>query len=412
MDSEIEAAGKALADPAVYADDERLHRALTLLRRESPVHWVEADGYRPFWALTRHQDLTEVELAADRFVNAPRMVLMPTAVEDQLAASGGDLHPLVAMDGLEHKVMRAIAAAWFEPRALRGMRAQVSQIAKRFVDHMADLGGECEFAEDIAKLLPLYTVLPLLGLPESYFPAVRKLTREFFGRADADEARSMTPDAIIAVKTDVLSLFSELTAERRKNPTDDLASAIANARVNGELLSDYDAISYYYLIAAAGHDTTGAVLAGGLQALIEHPEQMDKLRGDLGMMPRAIDEMIRWVTPTKSFMRTAVEQYTLRGVSIRPGDAVLLNYSSANRDEEVFADPFDFNIDRYPNRLLSFGRGVHYCLGAAFAKMQLSIFFEELLPRLEHIELNGKPELTATTFVGGLKRLPIQYTMK
>jgi cytochrome P450 len=411
MGTELCAAGKALANPLTYTNEESLHDALALLRRESPVHWVEAEGYRPFWAITRHEDIVNIELSADQFVNAPRTILMPTAVEEQIAVSGGELNVLVRMDGLEHKAMRAISAAWFEPRALRKMQTIVAQLAKQFVDNMKSFGGECEFVEDIAMPLSLHIILPLLGLSEADYPTVRRLSREFFGQFDQENARSLEPSAVPAVKTDILAYFEELSVARRNMPTDDLASAIANARISGKLLSNYDAISYYYLIMSAGQETTGAVLAGGLQALIEHPEQLRRLQRDPTLISTAVDEMIRWVTPTKAFMRTATKRHVLRGVAINSGDALLLSYSSANRDEDVFENPFEFNVGRRPSKHLSFGRGVHYCLGAALAKMEIGTFFAELIPRLKNIELDGRPELTATTFAGGLKRLPIRYTI-
>jgi len=214
---------------------------------------------------------------------------------------------------------------------------------------------------------------------------------------------------MVAVQKDFFAYFLRLNAHRRSTPTEALASAIANARIAGEYLSDLDAVSYYVIIATAGHDTVGAAMAGGLQALVEHPDQLRRLQQDLGLMPRAVGEMIRWVTPTKSFMRTAAEDHDLHGVTIRADEAALLSYLSANRDQEVFVDPFRFDVGRDPNRHLAFGHGVHYCLGAALARMELGALFTELLPRLRTVELAGRPASSATTFVGGLKHLPIRY---
>ncbi len=211
---------------------------------------------------------------------------------------------------------------------------------------------------------------------------------------------------------DFFAYFQDLTTARRATPTDDLASEIANARVDGEYLSDFDTASYYVIIATAGHDTTSSTIAGGLHALIEHPAELARLRDIPNLLPTAADEMIRWVTPVKEFMRTAAEDTEVGGVPVRQGEAVLLSYPSANRDEEVFDDPFRFDVGRDPNRHLAFGFGVHLCLGAALARMEARAFFAELLPRLESIELAGRPEWTATTFVGGLKHLPIRYALK
>jgi cytochrome P450 len=409
MDWTIETAGRALADPAAYTDEDRLHPLLGLLRREAPVHWVEAPLYEPFWAITRHRGVTEIEREHDRFLNAPRTSLMPAAVEREMAKNQSDFRTIVQLDGPEHRVMRAIAADWFSPRTVRVLHDRVSALAKQYVDHMFELGPECDFVTDVAKPFSLHVILALLGMPESDFPTLGKLTDEFFGNSDAEQARGAGPEDMIAVQRDLFAFFQRVKADRRSTPTEDLASAIANARIAGELLSDLDAASYYVIIATAGHHTIGNTMSGGLRALIEHPDQLRRLQQDLRLMPLAVDELVRWVTPTKTFMRTATEDYELYGVTIRAGDAVLLSYLSANRDEEVFTDPFRFDVGRDPNRHLAFGHGVHYCLGAALARVELGALFAELLPRVRTVELAGRPASSATTFAGGLKRLPIRY---
>ncbi|MFC5182742.1 cytochrome P450 [Actinomadura harenae] len=408
-------AGRALANPAAYADDARFHEALALLRRESPVHKVEPEGYNPFWAVTRHADILEVERRHDLFRNAPRPIL-GTATFDRMNAAriaqGTAMRTLIHMDDPDHRVIRAIGADWFRPKAMRALEPRVRELARRYVDRLADLGGRCDFAQEVAVHFPLYVILSLLGLPESDFDRMLKLTQELFGGDDEEMQRGTTPEEKLAVVLDFFAYFQELTAARRAHPTDDLASAIANARVDGERLSDMDTGSYYVIIATAGHDTTSSTIAGGLHALITHPDQLERLRGDLSLMPLAVDEMIRWVTPVKEFMRTATTDYRLRGVTIHEGDSLLLSYPSANRDEDVFDDPFRFDVGRDPNKHLAFGFGVHYCLGATLARIEVRAFFEELLPRLESVELDGEPTGIATTFVGGLKRLPIRYVLK
>ncbi|MDN3351554.1 cytochrome P450 [Actinomadura sp. DC4] len=415
MDITTESAGLAFTDAATYADREQLHRGLALLRKESPVHWVDAPGFRPFWALTRHSDIMDVERDHQRFVNEPRPILGPKVVEEEIArmaAAGAGVRSLVHVDGEEHRSLRAIGAGWFRPRAMRHMEEQIRELARRYVGRMADLGGECDFVEEISLNFPLYVIMHLLGVPESDFPIMLMLTQQVFGNADQDKSRdAASPESIVAAFQEIFGYFAKLTADRRSNPTDDLASAVANARVDGEYLSEQHTLSYYLILATAGHDTTSAALAGGVQALADHPAELQRLKADPALMPTAVDEIIRWVTPVTSFMRTAVEDCTIREVGIREGDGLLLSYPSANRDEDVFAEPFRFDVGRTPNKHLSFGFGVHYCLGAALAKMEIGIFLSELLPRLAGLEVAGEPVLTQTHFVGGLKRLPIRYEL-
>jgi cytochrome P450 len=407
-------AGLVLADPAAYADEARLHEALTLLRGKAPVHLVRAPGFEPFWAITRHGDIMEIERQNSLFLNAPRPLLAPVemdAIAKQREAEGTALRTLIHMDDPQHRVVRAIGADWFRPRAMRALDVRVTKLARHYVDRMAGYGGECDFAAQIAAHYPLYVILSLLGLPESDFPRLLQLTQELFGGADDERRRGTTPDEQMAALLDFFAYFQELTAARRAAPTDDLASAIANARVDGEYLSDFDTASYYVIIATAGHDTTSSTISGGLHALIEHPGELARLRDDSALLPTAVDEMIRWVTPVKEFMRTATADTQVGGVPIKEGESLLLSYPSANRDEEVFDDSFRFDAGRDPNKHLAFGFGVHYCLGAALARMETRALFAELLPRLESVELAGQPEWVATTFVGGLKHLPVRYTL-
>jgi cytochrome P450 len=409
MTMTIEQAGLMLADPAAYTDEARLHRALALLRREAPVHLVRAAGYRPFYAVTRHADIMQVERDNALWLSEPRPVL--TRSEPERGDNSHGVRTLVNMDDPDHRVVRAIGADWFRPKAMRALESRVRELASRYVDRMAGLGGECDFAAQIAVHYPLYVILSLLGLPESDFPLMLKLTKELFGAEDAENRRGDSAEDQLGPLLDFLAYFQRLTAARRASPTEDLASAIANATVDGEPLGDVETASYYVIIATAGHDTTSSTLAGGLHALLEHPGQLARLRADPALLPLAVEEMIRWVTPVKEFMRTASADTSLRGAPIAQGDSVLLSYPSANRDEEVFTDPFAFDAGRDPNRHLAFGFGAHYCLGAALARIELVALFRELLPRLDTIELAGQPEWTATTFVGGIKHLPIRYKL-
>jgi cytochrome P450 len=407
--------GQVLADPSAYADDDRLHAALTHLRANEPVAWVDKAPYRPFWAITKHADIMAIERENNLFLSEPRP-LLSTAQADDLAKAhleaGMGLRTLIHMDDPHHRGVRAIGADWFRPKAMRALKVRVDELAKRYVDQMRDIGPVCDFVTDIAVQFPLYVIMSLLGLPEEDYGRMHTLTQEMFGGDDDEYKRGTTPEEQMAVLLDFFSYFSTLTTSRREKPTDDLASAIANGRINGEPLSDVDTASYYVIVASAGHDTTKDAISGGLRALIDNPAELERLRGDLDLMPTAVEEMIRWSTPVKEFMRTASADTEVRGVRIAEGESVYLAYVSGNRDEEVFDDPFRFDVARDPNRHVAFGYGVHFCLGAALARMEMNSPFTEMLPRLESIELAGEPELSATTFVGGLKHLPIRYSLR
>ena len=401
---------RVLADPQSYTDEIALHTALARLRLERPVSWVDQPGYRPFWAITKHSDIMDIERDNTTFTNAPRPILITTEADDLHAGSG--VATLIHLDGQQHRKVRAVAGDWFRPKAMRALQTRIDELAGRYVNDIADAGGECDFVQHVAVKFPLYVIMSLLGIPESDFPLMLKLTQELFGNDDNEYKRRPSQEEQASALLEMFGYFTELTAGRRSKPTEDLGSAIANARIDGEPLSDIDTISYYVIVATAGHDTTSATISGGLHALIDHPDELRRLQTDPRLQPLATEEMIRWVTPVKAFMRTAARDTTVRGVPIAAGQSVLMSYVSANRDGEVFDDPFRFDVTRDPNRHLAFGYGVHFCLGAALARMEIGSFFAALLPRLIDIELAGAPEHVATTFVGGLKHLPIRYSLK
>ncbi len=411
----MDPAARVLANPQAYTNEKKLHEALAHCRKHAPVSWVEVPDYRPFWAVTKHADIMEIERQNDLFTNDPRPLLAIAEADDALRRdmeAGTGLRTLIHLDDPHHRDLRKIGVDWFRPKAMRALKNRCDELAKIYVDKMAEKGGVFDFATEIAVNYPLYIILSMLGLPDSDFPRMLKLTQEMFGGNDEEFQRGGGVDDMLAVLLDFFNYFMALTQSRREHPTEDLASAIANATINGEPLTDMDTLSYYVIVASAGHDTTSAAIAGGLLALLENPDQLARLKNDMSLMPTAVEEMIRWVVPVKEFMRTAQADTVVRGVPIAKGEAVLLSYVSANRDEDVFTDPFRFDVGRDPNKHLSFGHGVHFCLGAALARMEINSFFTELVPRITSIELAGEPETMATTFVGGLKHLPIRVELR
>lgn len=408
---------KKIAYPETYADEKKLHDIFTFMRKNDPVSWVEPDQYRPFWAITKHEDIIEIEKQNELFINDPRTTLMDIPTEDAIKEFTGGSHllvrSLVHMDNPDHQLYRSLTQKWFAPPNLESLKKDIRNIAKEYVNKMVDHGNECDFAKDVAIFYPLRVIMSILGVPKEDEPRMLRLTQELFGGRDEDMIRDESETSSESnTITDFFEYFTALTEDRRKNPTNDVSSVIANAQINNEQLGHLEAMSYYVIIATAGHDTTSSSTAGGILALIENPEQLSKLKNNPSLMTSAVEETIRWVTPVKNFFRTATQNYDLKDRKIKKDDSILLCYPSGNRDEEIFDDPFQFKVDRSPNRHLAFGHGAHLCLGKYLAKIEMEIFYEELFKKIENIELNGEPEWVKASFVSGLKSLPIRYTLQ
>jgi cytochrome P450 len=398
----VEEAGVALTDPAAYADG-RLELACDVLRREDPVHRVEAPGYAPFHALCKHADILEVERHPQRFVAAPRYKLVPDAYG--LGQESG--RALVAMDPPEHTEYRGLVADWFHSKAIALLDDRILELARVSVDDMATRDGEYDFVTEIAMQLPLSVICSMLGIPREDGAFILAVTQQIFGSYDPEyQARLAAGDRAAAAGFG--PYFAQVVQDRLANPTDDLSSVLTHAKLDGEPLPPRDLFGYFGILATAGHDTTSSAIAGGLLTLVQHPDELDRLRDDPSLVPTAVEEILRWITPVKSFVRTATEDTEIRGRRIAAGESVMLVYPSANRDEDVFDEPEHFDVGRDPNRHLAFGTGVHFCLGAQLARLETRRFLAELVPRLRSIQLAGEPQLVRTLLVGGLKHLPIR----
>ena len=392
-----------------------MHAQFRWLRTHDPIRRMHPEGYDPFWSITKFHHIKAIENEKSIFINDPRPILGPVAVQAFVEAMTGRKHlvrSLVQMDDPDHSRYRRLTQSWFLGKNLRSLQSRIDTLASQYVDRLESFDGECDFVKDVAIWYPLRVIMTILGVPESDEPLMLKLTQEMFGSSDPDTQRSFELDDFVQVIHDFEDYFERLAEEKRAHPTDDVASVIANAKVDGKPLPPLDLSGYYTIIAAAGHDTTSSSLAGGLLALIEHPAEMEKLRADVdGMMDTAVDEAIRWSSPVRQFSRTATRDFDLDGTLIREGESVGLWYPSGNRDESVFADPDAFRIDRREKHI-AFGFGAHVCLGQHLARMELAAMYRELIARVKHIELAGTPQYMQSTFVGGLKSLPIRYSMR
>ena len=412
-----------LTDPAAYADH-RIHETYRWLRKNQPFGIAEVPGVDPFWVATRHEDILEISRQNDLFHNGDRSPTLTSQevdgrVREMTGGSPHLLRTLIHMDAPDHLKYRILTQAWFMPQNLKKLEDRIRVIARAAADKMAAKGGQCDFVNEVALHFPLRVIMTILGVPEEDEPRMLKLTQELFGAADPELGRDPSTQAESAtgrefdmgVITDFFEYFRALSEARRANPTDDLASLIANSQIDGQPISDFEAMSYYIIVATAGHDTTSSSTAGALWALCENPGEFAKLKTNPALIPGLVDESIRWTTPVKTFMRTVTADTEFAGQQLKKNDWLMLCYASGNRDEAVFEAPDQFRVDRTSNKHLAFGYGAHLCLGQHLAKMEMRILWEELIPRLKSVELAGEPAMSQAVFVNGPKRLPIRFEM-
>jgi len=406
--------------PAAYADG-RIFQAYRWLRANEPLGVAKIEGVDPFWVVTRHADILEISRQNDLFHNGDRSPTIVSQdadrqVREMMGGSPHLLRTLIHMDAPDHLKYRLLTQAWFMPQNIKRLEDQIRVIAKAAVAKMAASGGRCDFVKEVALHYPLRVIMSIMGVPEADEPRMLKLTQELFGAADPELARDAdTPPEQrkfdMGVIVDFSNYFRALSEDRRAHPTEDLASLIANSQIDGQPISDLEAMSYYIIIATAGHDTTSSSTAGAMWALAQNSGELAKVKADPSLIPGLVEESIRWTTPVKTFMRTATQDVSFAGRDLKKGDWLMLCYASGNRDEAVFEDPDSFRVDRKPNRHLAFGYGAHLCLGQHLAKMEMRILWEELLPRLSDLALDGEPAMSESAFVNGPKRLPISFKM-
>jgi len=388
------------------------HAAWARLRRERPLAWIEAHTPRPFWAVTKHEDVIFFSKQPRAFQNAPRLAVFPDIETPEDEGEELPARHLLNMDPPDHGRFRRIASKRFTPRAIARLEAQVERIAVDLLDALPE-EGEVDFVERVSSRLPLEVLADVLGVPRSDWELMFRWTNETIGSADPEYQQGATAEETVErARLALFGYFREMAEERRRRPTGDLVSAIANAELDGGPLPDLELLSYCFLLVVAGNETTRNATSGGLLALIENPGELEKLRRDPRLLDPAVEEIVRWTSPVIQFCRTATRDVAVRDVTIREGESVCLFYPSANRDEDVFEDPFRFRVDRRPNPHLGFGIGEHVCMGAHLARLELKVIFRELVRRLDHVELAGPVARLRSSFVGGIKRVPIRYRLR
>jgi cytochrome P450 len=421
---------RKVIDPHGYAQWDGLLDTFDHIRATTPVAKVQPDTpglFDPFWLVTRYDDVMRISKGNAAFLNNPRPVVFSfnQAIAFSRAATGSNMlvDSLVVFDAPIHPKYRKLTQEWFMPRNLAKLEDELRALAARTVDRMLEHskdsgGGEVDFVKEVSGPYPLRVVMQILGVPPEDEFRMQMLTQQLFGGQDKDLSGSgmdqMTPEQVVQIVAGAVKTFEDYFAgiaeDRRKHPTDDVASVIANALVDGQPLPPRDMAGYYIIVATAGHDTTSASTAGAMQALARDPEQYARVRADRALLPGIVEEAIRWTSPVQHFMRTAAADCELGGQAIKKGDWLMINYVAANHDPAQFPDPRRFDAARSPNRHLAFGAGAHQCLGLHLARLEMKILFEAILDRVASVEPAGEAKRASSTFVGGLKTLPLRVT--
>ncbi len=398
-----------LADVDLYSPDRFVdgvpHDAFELLRREAPVFWQETpDAPEPgYWMLTRYDDVKAVSKNPAAFSSERGGVTMDTPPPESLEQIR---KIMLYMDPPQHRRFRSIVNKAFTPRMVQKLVPSVRELAREIVDGVAER-GEAEFVNEVAALMPMAVICEMMGVEQEDRQPIYDLTNRMIGADDPDFATS--EEEVGKLNIQMFQYAAKLAERVRRAPGDDLGTALMNAEVNGERLTELEFNSFFMLLAVAGNETTRTVTTHGMHSLIRHKDQLRALAEDPSLVPGAVEEMLRYDPPVLHFRRTALRDTEIRGVRIREGDAVVLWYPSINRDEEVFERPNEFDIRRHPNDHLAFGVGEHYCLGANLARMELQLIFEEIVHRLRDVELAGPVRRLRSNFINGVKEMKIRF---
>jgi cholest-4-en-3-one 26-monooxygenase len=399
-----------LVDPARFARDGYPHHVWTRLRAEAPVAYIEPPGHPPFWAVTKHADVIQVASQPELFSSAQGITL-------DMDLSGLDVVPemIVYLDPPRHGPMRQVANKKFLRSSVRARSQEIERIAAGIVDQAATGGEirECDFVGAFAAPFPVAVISWVLGVPPSDWEHHFRWTNEIIGKDDPEYRRpGESPEQTsMRARGELHRYFKQMVEQRRQDPQDDLVTQLVHSEIDGVPLTRQQLVSYCELLVEAGNQTTRDAIAGGMHAFCEYPEQWEKLRDQPELMPEAVEEILRWVTPISYFARTATQDCELHGTKIRAGDKVALYWASANRDEEVFEDPFEFRIDRPASQSLVFGFGPHLCMGSHVARVELQAMFSLLVDRMEWFEQPGPVERLSSSVNGAIKHLPFRYRL-
>jgi cytochrome P450 len=408
--TEVDFAAFDLLTPNRYGTLGYPHDEWRQLRAASPVCRIDHPATEPYWAVTTQELIRNISVQPANFTQKPTINVKQRTTSGRLE----EARTIVHMDPPEHTSYRRVAARTFTPRSVGRLEKRVREIARSILDRELSPTGSTtiDFVDTVASWHPLRVISELMGIPEADQDDILRYTNMVLASTDPEFRQG--EDAVASVNSGTrsfLAYMGGLAKDRRECPMDDLATVLARAEIDGEPMPDLELISYYMAMMIAGHDTTRNVLAGGLLALLENPEQLKALREDGDLWDTAVDEILRWTSVVIHFSRTAQIDCEMAGHTIKTGDRLALFYPSANRDEAVYHDPYTFRVDRAPNPHMAFGYGEHYCIGQALARLEVKVMMQEFLDRLSDIEVVGPVHLLSTNFVGGVKHLPVRCTV-
>lgn len=396
----------ALLDPACYHRNGHPWHIWEKLRRDDPIHYIEGEDGDSYWVVTRYRDIVDIERNADVFKNAPK---------SNIGLEGQDgLRMIVIMDPPDHTAHRALAMPHFSPKKVEWVRRYAEEIVTEVLDQAMERNGDVlDLQDDIANRVPTAVISAFIGAPREMWASIIEWTTRIVNANDPRVAGDQSRlDVVGQAVGEMCQFYAGIFEDRRRNPRDDLPTALVNARINGEPMADLELYSWAIILMTAGHETTQSTFGLGVHALLQHPEQLARLKADPALLPSAIEEILRYCSPAIHFIRTPDRDVTVGGKRIRAGEHMVMFYPSANRDPEVFENPDRFDIERYPNRHLAFGTGPHVCLGMHVARLELKVMFEQFLRRVERIEMAGEPERMYALAVGGYKHFPVRMTIR
>ena len=388
----------------------KAHDIWRRLRAEDPVHWNPGNRmYVGFWSVTKYADVIAVSRDTTTYISGKGIAISSDPAQPDTGAGAGK--SMIQMDPPRHVRLRRLVNKGFTPRAAALLEPQVRKIANEIIDDVAARGA-CDFVTEISARLPLAVICEMMGVPRADWEMMFELTNSGLGSEDP-EYQTVEGDGAATraqAQREMFRYFAQQVAQRRAHRNEDLVTTLVESEIDGESLTDEEILFFCHLLILAGNETTRNAISGGMVALFEHPAERARLQADLSLLQTATEEIIRWSSPVTHMMRAVTRDTVLRGKEIKAGERVLLWYPSANRDEEVFPNADTFDVGRTPNEHIAFGIGEHFCLGAGFARMEVRVMLETLLTRLPDIAPAGPPERLRSSFIGGIKHLPVTFT--